>query len=54
MKENENLGLNIQVINDSEKPIRVKLDDKNRRTKLFDRNGDTIIRNSQIENLKLV
>jgi hypothetical protein len=54
VKENENLGLNIQVINDSEKPIRVKLDDKNRRTKLFDRNGDTIIRNSQIENLKLV
>lgn len=54
VEENENLGLSIQVINDSEKPIRVQLDDKNRRAKLLDRNGDTIIRNSQIENLRLI
>lgn len=52
--ENENLGLSIQVINDSQKPIRVKLDDRNRRATLLDRNGNTITRNSQIENLRLV
>ena len=54
MKENENLGLSIQVINDSQKPIRVQLDDKSRRAKLLDRNGNTIKRNSQIENLRVI
>lgn len=54
VEENENLGLSIQVINDSEKPIRVQLDDRNRRATLLDRNGNIITRNSQIENLRLV
>ncbi|NLW27373.1 hypothetical protein [Acetivibrio saccincola] len=54
VKENENLGLSIQVINDSQKPIRVQLDDKSRRAKLLDRNGNTIKRNSQIENLRVI
>ncbi|TYQ13242.1 UNVERIFIED_CONTAM: hypothetical protein Cloal_4304 [Acetivibrio alkalicellulosi] len=54
IEDNKDLGLSIQVINDSGKQIRVQLEDSNRRVTFLDRNGSQIIRSSQIENLRVI
>ncbi len=52
--ENQKLGVDIQIINNSAKKVDISLNDKIRRTKFSDRNGQEIIRNSNTEKVYII
>lgn len=54
INENKDLGVNLQIVNNTNKKITVKLNDKVRRAKLTDRNGNGIYKNSATEKLDII
>lgn len=54
IKENRNLGADIQIINNSAKRVDVSLVDKVKRIRITDRNGNMILRNSESEKVYII
>lgn len=54
IKENGNLGADIQIINNSAKRVDVSLVDKVKRIRITDRNGNLILRNSESEKVYII
>lgn len=52
--ENKDLGVNLQIINNTDKKINIKMFDKVRRAKITDRNGNSIYSNSSTEKVNIV
>jgi len=52
--ENKDLGVNVQIINNTDKQININLYDKVRRAKITDRNGNSIYKSSSVEKVTIV
>lgn len=52
--ENQNLGTDIQIINNSGKRVDLNLNDKVKRVKIKDRNGNVIVNRSEIEKVYII
>lgn len=52
--ENKNLGADIQIINDSGKRVDINLVDKVNRIRILDRNGNVIVKKSDIEKVYII
>ena len=53
-KENENLGINLKVQNDSGRNINIRMNDRLSKVRLLDRNGSSIVSKSAGEKLYLI
>lgn len=54
IKENQNLGADIQIINNSNKRVDLNLEDKVKRIKITDRNGNVIINRNEAEKVYII